>query len=317
MSRVSVVIPCFNARPWLEETLLSVREQNLHDLEVIVVDDGSTDGSPGLVEQVYPEAKLVRASNLGPSGARNLGTELSSGEYIQYLDADDLLAANKLKIQLEALRKTGADVAYGNWQKLVRSSDGSFVLGKVSERPINIPEIDLFTGESWNTIHSYLFRRTICEKVGGWNETLQFIQDARFVLDCALQGAKFVYCPGIMAFYRTGLPESVSTRDPLGRVQDCLRNANQVEKLWEGSEGISDSRREALLQVYGYVARASFEKGRSTFEAALSALERLQPGYAPKGPRHLRCASKVLGYRRAEMLAVYYRRVKMFLRRHQ
>ncbi len=316
MSRVSVIIPCFNARPWFEETLLSVRGQNLHDLELIVVDDGSSDGSPGIVEQVYPDAKLVRASNLGPSGARNLGTELSSGEYIQYLDADDLLAPDKLSIQLKALRETGADVAYGDWQKLIASSDGSFVPGEVCKRPISIPEIDLFTGDSWNVIGSYLFRRTICDRVGGWNTSLPIVQDARFVLDCALQGGTFVYCPGVMAFYRTGLPGSVSTCDPIGRVQDCLRNASQVEKLWEESGGIDDRRRDALLRAYGYVARASFEKDRATFKSALSALERLEPGYLPRRPKHLRSASKVLGYRRAEALAEYYRRAKMLLGWH-
>ena len=107
MIRVSVIIPCYNAAPWIREALQSVMEQRLDDAEVIVIDDGSTDNSAEIVEKEFPSVRLVRTKNQGPSKARNLGTKLSIGRFLQYLDADDTLLPGKLKIQLQALRETG------------------------------------------------------------------------------------------------------------------------------------------------------------------------------------------------------------------
>ena len=116
MSSVSIVIPCFNARHWIRATLESVFDQRSLDLQVIVVDDGSTDRSGDLVAQWFSNVELVRMDNGGPSRARNVGTRLARGQFIQYLDADDLLAPGKLEAQLEALTTSGADIAYGDWR---------------------------------------------------------------------------------------------------------------------------------------------------------------------------------------------------------
>ncbi len=307
---VSVIVPCFNAETYISDALRSAYCQEGVNLEVIVVDDGSTDRSAEIVEQEFSSARLVRIVNSGPSRARNIGTGLSSGEYIQYLDADDLLAPGKLKSQVEMLYASGADVAYGDWQKLVRGANDDYVHGEICTRKISNPEVELLTGDSWNMIASYLFRRAICERVGGWNEGLPIIQDVRFTLDCALLGARFVYCAGIMAYYRLDLSESVSRRDPIAFVRDCLRNAKEVQEWWESHGGINEGRSKALVSAYSYVARASFEKDSLTFEAAYDALEGLEPGYVPKHPRHLRAASKILGYRNAEMAAAWYRKAR-------
>ena len=222
MVLISVIIPCFNAAEWIRETLKSVISQEMRNLETIVIDDGSTDGSADIVEKEFPGVSLVRTKNQGASAARNLGTEMSKGEFIQYLDADDLLVPGKLKFQLEALMNSEADVAYGNWCKLFRGSDGKYVLAEEVEREIQDPEIDLFT-DFWCPPAVYLFRRSIVERVGGWNENLPIIQDARFSLDCALRGGRFVYCQGLMAYYRVHSEASLSTRDSIGFVRDCLR----------------------------------------------------------------------------------------------
>ena len=309
VNTISVIIPCFNAEPWIRETLQSVIEQGFEDIEVIVVDDGSTDSSAGIIEREFPFVHLIRTKNQGPSKARNLGTQQSKGEFIQYLDADDLLGPGKLKLQLEILQDSRADVAYGGWQRLVKVKDGIFEKSEEVNRRLKNPVIDLFT-DFWCPPAVYLFRRSIVERVGGWNERLPIIQDARFALDCALRGGRFVYCSGIMGFYRDQSFGSVSSRDSVGFVRDCLTNAVEVENWWERHGGVDEERTKALLQVYGYVARASFERDKRTFESAYQALERLQPGFIPPAPRHLNLASRLLGYRKAEVLALWYRRIK-------
>src|SRR5258706_9511710 len=143
---ISIIIPCYNAQRWIRETLSSVLAQNIASMEIIVVDDGSTDDSARIIQQEFPAVRLLQTENRGPSHARNVGTQASSGTLIQYLDADDLLVPDKLNAQAHLLEETGADVAYGDWQFLVPTSNGSFVPGQTVHRQITgEPEIELFT----------------------------------------------------------------------------------------------------------------------------------------------------------------------------
>jgi len=312
---ISVIVPMFNAERWIAETLASVEAQTYprNLLEIIVVDDGSTDASADIVARQFPATRLIRTRNGGPSRARNAGTKIARGTFLQYLDADDLLVRDKLMRQVQALENTGADVAYGDWQGLVLQSDDTFKPGDVMQRKMEEePEIALLV-DFWCPPAAYLFHREIAERVGGWNERLPVIQDARFVLDCALHGATFTYCCGTMAYYRIHSQHSVSRRDPAAFIDDCLRSAREVEKWFLEHGGITAKRRAALIKVFEQVARATYENTPDTFETAYQALERLSPGgYMPSHPRHLALASKIVGYRRAEALAVSYRKGKSF-----
>ncbi|MDQ6672225.1 MAG: glycosyltransferase family 2 protein [Chloroflexota bacterium] len=313
MTTVSVVIPCFNAREWISATLDSVLEQSLPDLDVIVVDDGSTDGSGQLVADSFPGVRLIRTDNGGASRARNIGTRLARGQFIQYLDADDLLVSGKLETQLRVMDEVHADIAYGDWRELRAGPHGSSVPGRlVSPRLGPNADIALLT-DFWCPPAAYLFRREIVDRAGGWDEQQIVVEDVRFVLACALQGAGFVYAPGTAAFYRVHASGSLSTRFPVEFTRGCLRNADTVEEWWRRCGGLTPARSATLVQVYGQVARASFARDRTTFEAAYAALERLQPGYKPARPWHLALASRVIGYRSAEGLAVRYRHAKRTL----
>ena len=310
---ISVIVPMFNAERWIAETLTSVETQTYprNLIEIIVVDDGSTDASADIVARQFPSARLIRTRNGGPSRARNAGTEAARGTFLQYLDADDLLVRDKLMRQVQALENTGADVAYGDWQGLVHQSDNTFKPGDVMQRKMEEePEIALLV-DFWCPPAAYLFHREIVERVGGWNEQLPIIQDARFALDCALHGATFTYCRGTVAYYRIHSQGSVSRRDPAAFINDCLRSAREVEKWFLEHGGISAKRRAALIKVFEQVARATYENIPDTFETAYQALERLSPGgYMPSHPRHLALAAKIVGYRHAEALAVRYRKSK-------
>ncbi len=313
---VSVIIPCYNAQRWIRETLESVVAQDIASLDVIVVDDGSTDDSARVIQSEFPFVRLIQTENRGPSHARNLGTAAASGQYIQYLDADDLLCPGKIAVQVAALERTGADIAYGDWQDLSRDASGNFIPGNPIRRQMtDDPEIALVAG-FFCPIHGYLFRREMVEKVGGWNQNVPIIQDVRLVQDCALQGAEFVYCPGLMAQYRKHGTHTISTHNPIAFSYDCLKNATDAEAWWQAHGGLSEKRREALFSAYGYVARSSFGKDPATFEAAYSALKRLSPRgkYIPKAPKSLRLASRFLGYAYAERLAAIYRSAKKRLR---
>lgn len=102
--KISVVIPAYNASCFITETLESVYSQSVPVHEVIVVDDGSTDETARVVEKAYPNVVLIRQANSGVSSARNTGIKNVSGEYICFLDADDLWFPDKIESQILALR---------------------------------------------------------------------------------------------------------------------------------------------------------------------------------------------------------------------
>ena len=314
MSVVSIVIPAYNAQRWIAQTLESVAVQSV-DAETILIDDGSTDLTAQLVAEDFPWVKLYRTSNQGVSAARNFGTDQATGEFIQYVDADDLLVAGAIGHRLEALKESGADVAYSDWQRLIESEDGSFSPGAVVDHTIESVDEDAqiaaFT-DFWAPPVALLYRRTIVDRIGRWNPRLPIIQDARFLLDAALHNGRFVHVAGVGAYYRLR-GSSLSRRSAIDFVRDCYTNGVEVEHWWTEHGGLDASRRRALVRVYGQVARGSYENDRETFDLAYAALRRLDQRYIPSSPRHLNLTSKLIGYPRAEELALHYRRTKRFL----
>lgn len=117
MTKVSVVIPCYNAERYIGATLRSVLAQGLPDMEVIVVDDGSSDGSADLVRRGFPGVTLLRQANQGVAAARNHGIEHATGDWIAFVDADDIWLPDKLTAQLALLQANpDARIAYTAWQ---------------------------------------------------------------------------------------------------------------------------------------------------------------------------------------------------------
>ena len=117
--RFSIVIPAYNAEAYLQPCLDSIFSQDFPDFEVIVIDDGSTDGTAALLHR-YPQAKVIRQENQGMSTARNRGIDEARGEYILFVDSDDLLTDNALAALAPQL--AGEDIVGFNCQKLLEPS---------------------------------------------------------------------------------------------------------------------------------------------------------------------------------------------------
>jgi glycosyltransferase involved in cell wall biosynthesis len=114
---VSVVIPCFNASRYIAAAIRSVHDQHWDKLEIVVVDDGSTDGSADLVAAGSPDVRLIRQANQGVATARNVGVAAARGSWIAFLDADDIWLPGKLAAQADALRgDAAARMVYTAWQ---------------------------------------------------------------------------------------------------------------------------------------------------------------------------------------------------------
>lgn len=114
MSTISMIIPAYNAEQTIRETIQSVLEQTFSDFEIIVIDDGSNDRTSDIIQKIAdPRLKCFSYTNGGSSVARNRGISHAKGEFIAFLDADDLWTPDKLELQIEALQKhPEAGVAY-------------------------------------------------------------------------------------------------------------------------------------------------------------------------------------------------------------
>lgn len=305
MALISVVIPCYNAEPFLAETVESILRQTLTDYEIILIDDGSADSTAEVIKSFGSRVTGEFGPNRGASVARNRGTELAQGKLIQYLDADDLLRPDALERRVNALEASGADVAYSDWQRLEENEKGEFLAGAVIARKIEDvhpdPEIALFT-DFWAPPAALLYRRQIVNAIGNWNESLPIIQDARFFLDAALRGAKFVYVSEVGADYRVHKSNSLSKRNPLRFVEDVYRNACQVETFWKANGGLTKNRCYALAKVYSYTARSLFMTEKDLFKENLHRLYQVEPGFRPSWSKIAGIASTLLGNQGAAIL---------------
>lgn len=117
MIKVSVIIPVYNSEAYIEEAIESVLKQNLKEVEIILIDDGSTDKSLDICHRYskeYSNINLISQKNLGPGAARNRGMKIATGEYITFLDSDDVIPKNTFKQVYSILKKTESDIFIGN-----------------------------------------------------------------------------------------------------------------------------------------------------------------------------------------------------------
>lgn len=201
---ISVIIPAYNREALLGATLESLLAQTVPALEIIVVDDGSTDETARVAGGYGPMVRVIRQENRGPAAARNNGFRVSRGAFIHFFDSDDIAVPNKHEVQLRSLEENAADIAYGPWIKGAFSEKRFMPENGVYQQK-GLPRGDLVKSLlcSWSIVpHACLFRRSIIEKAGGFPEDLFVGEDQLMFLRCLLAGAKVVHSPEALELYR-------------------------------------------------------------------------------------------------------------------
>jgi glycosyltransferase involved in cell wall biosynthesis len=211
---VSIVIPAYNAERTVAEAIQSAIGQTWPRKEIIVVDDGSTDRTAEIVDRFVPAVRLVSSRNHGLSAAVNLAIQHSHGDYIQELDADDLLTQDKIERQLSALRA-------GDSKRILLSSPwASFYYRTRNARFVNnalcqdLSPVEWLLRKMGKNLYmqnaTWLVSRELIEAAGPWDTRLNYDQDGEYfsrVVSCS-DGTRFV--PGTGVFYRTSGPGRIS-----------------------------------------------------------------------------------------------------------
>lgn len=196
---VSIVIPCYNGESFIARSIDSCLSQNYENIEIIVVDDGSTDKSKKIIKAYGSKVMLYCQANKGACAARNFGLKHSSGEYIKFLDADDFLFPGAVSKQIKNLNKIRDDTVIQYGFRTIKRE------GEEREREVfqdvvksKNQVVDLITRNIITTLP--LYPRRLLEDVGGFNDMLHARHEWDLNLRLAYHGYKFsfdgvrVYC---------------------------------------------------------------------------------------------------------------------------
>ncbi len=205
-NKVSIIVPVYNAQRYLNDTLADLLGQTYHNIEIIVIDDGSTDGSKDIIKEFEQKDKRIIAkyiNNGGPSRARNIGLEVASGEYIRFVDADDRIPKDSVRAMVNAYSKhNNVDLVIGNY-KCIPSKE-YFVGNSFRNEAVTQEEFanrfvtyvrSFYFGVPWNK----LYNRKLIEK-----NHIRFLEDILWSEDFIFNIEYFDKCNKIFFLYMPG-----------------------------------------------------------------------------------------------------------------
>ncbi len=222
---ISILIPCFNAERWLAPTLESALGQTHRSTEIILVDDGSRDNSLAIARQFEARGvRVVSQPNRGAGAARNHGLQLARGEFIQFLDADDLLAPDKISEQHARLAQSPDCVASGPWARFENDPTTATFVPEENWRdcePIEWLALN-FAGRGMMPPASWLTPRALLDRAGPWDERLSLNDDGEYFCRVLLAAREAKFCAGARTFYRSNFAGSVSWRRSIEAWQSAV-----------------------------------------------------------------------------------------------
>jgi glycosyltransferase involved in cell wall biosynthesis len=332
MDLVSVIIPAYNSEKWLETTLSSVLEQSYPEYEIIVVDDGSRDKTAEIAEHAlnnFPGSwKVLRQQNQRVSAARNTGWRAARGSWVHFLDSDDVIVPDTIKLLMTVAEKSSPEIAvvYSSWQRVIGEGDQLLPVEEtqtpqLDEKP---PPASLLIRKNNIQTGSFLVRRPWLDATQGFDENWgRCTEDTEFLLRIAMAGGGFRCVPSSKPLLLWRMyPDQPRWGDDSARYRvtdvtnawrtlvDRTASNGQIENC-----GLSSKDSEALIAECTMYLRVLYRHDRSAFQDFLAWLRRLVPGYLPRRPLSLWLTAKCLGYERAEAIAEILRPIKQRLRK--
>lgn len=243
MVKLSVIMPIFNAKQFLEPTIESILNQDFKDFELLLIDDGSTDGTTEICEKYAKHDKRVefyKKANEGVSKTRNLGIEKATGEFIYFVDADDYVESNMFTILMNNIQNNNADISMCGYRIIEEKSTIEYY-GTNKQYSYNKHEaIKIFLKEEqfgvalWNKI----FRKKVIEDLR-FDEKLRINEDKWFLINAILNSDKIIYKDDILYSYikRTSSATSgkfsrrfMDVLDVNNRIINLMKNYDEESK---------------------------------------------------------------------------------------
>lgn len=286
---VSIIIPVHNAEKYIAETLSSALAQTWSNKEIIIVNDGSIDNSIIIAAKFSdPRIKIFNQANKGASAARNKGLSEAKGDYIQFLDADDVLSPNKIEEQVKLLQ--GKPLAISNCATVYFNDQTNPFMQQPVHRwyrngSVNNVEflIKLYGGPligpygGMITNHAWLCPKEVINMAGKWNEELTVDDDGEFFCRVVLASREIVYSDTAACYYRKYTKgTSLSSTDNYDAAKSMLKAAD-LKADYLLSKTTDQNAKLALSRIYGEYAVSFYPKYRDLSETAFKKAQKLKP----------------------------------------
>ena len=232
---VTVIVPVYNTAPYLKECVASISSQTYQKLEIIAVDDGSTDGSAELLDEIAGKdsrIKVVHKENGGVSSARNTGLEMAHGEYISFVDSDDTLEPDMYETLLSMAEQYNAAIAHCSYSRLTGDDQrpiggsGRILAQTGTGAQVSLLKGEYFTGGLWNK----LFRRELFGPIR-LCEDLRINEDVLAVFQLFQCADKTVFIDVCKYNYRTSSTSSCAKTGWLKKSQDCIKATERMRDI--------------------------------------------------------------------------------------
>jgi len=314
---VSILIPAYNAEKWIMDTIKSAVNQTYKNTEIILIDDGSTDNTLEICKRFASKSvNVISQRNMGAAKTRNKALNLSQGTYIQWLDADDILAPDKIERQIKSAEP-------GNFSKVLLSSAFGTFYYRINNAKFNnnslwedlLPKewiIRKFNENIWMNPAVFLVSRKISETAGNWDERLSLDDDGEYFCRIISNSEIVKFIEDARMFYRranlSGISKSTSEeacRSLLISLKSCFNCLLSLED--------SQRTRKACLRYlqtwYSYFYQNNYELEKQLLKIADDMGGKLS---SPEIPRKYSLIGKFFGWQRTKMFMFYARRLKAF-----
>ncbi len=301
---VSILIPAFNAGGFLERTLVSVVGQRYSRVEIVAIDDGSTDDTLGTLRKYEKYLTWRSQPNAGQAVTRNRLLTLSRGEYLLFLDADDIIAPDKIVRQVEKLeQEPDADLCLDDMRLFYSSIDE---VDKIFPCPIDRDPWVALIATAYPFTSAGLWRRSGLEALGGWQEGIVTGHEYNRYFELLKRGRKICFTTGGRTYYRMPSKEKPNLRGADVTLREKMAFLASVEAHLSTENAITDERRAALALARLQAARRAWQ-----FDHGLAIeISRMVPARnialsqaAPATPAAFLHAYKIFGFQLAEQIA--------------
>jgi glycosyltransferase involved in cell wall biosynthesis len=311
---VTTIIPVYNRASMLREAAASVLEQTYRPIEIVIVDDGSTDAAtPAAIAELarqHREIVTTRIENGGPGAAREAGRTLANGEFIQYLDSDDLLLPRKFELQVRALREPpDCGMAYGITRYRNAAGEEIACTWKEANQIVDTIFPSFLIARWWETV-TPLYRRTVTDAIGPWT-SLRLEEDWEYDARAGALGVKLTRVGEVLAEVRHHGEERLSRGAAIDPVR--LRDRAQAHERIAAHATRAGVRRDAPeMQRF---ARELFllarQSGAAGLAGASESLLRIARSLTPAWDVRIYGAlAHIIGWRAAGRLAVLADKVR-------
>jgi glycosyltransferase involved in cell wall biosynthesis len=309
---VSIIIPAYNSGPWIADTVRSAVSQTWPNKEIIIVDDGSTDDTLSIAKSFESRnVRVLEQANSGACRARNRGLEECQGDFIQWLDADDLLAPNKIAAQLKRCDDREGDTAIlfsGAWGKFYyRPQKATFTptclwtslkpiewLIKRLENPV------MMSPAAW------LVSRRLTERAGNWDERLRRNQDGEYFFRVVLSSSFVDFASDARCYYRRVNPGSISKETSLGALESVYLSLNLCAERVLAFEDTERTRKACVRKYQDFISLFLADASADTLDLIEKTRRRIHELGGANAPvkiaQRYRLAQTILGRKRAANL---------------